>query len=121
MSIFDLHSEVLADYRDFVQAFFTVTDQRAREFVETALVQERRLWPDFLLQVSPSYVRSATVDELAGRGVLLEQTAQIFRTPAGQPFHLYQHQVEALASLNFAHCNDLLPSFIRRKRVVSIP
>ena len=43
MSIFDLHSEVLADYRDFVQAFFTVTDQRAREFVETALVQERRL------------------------------------------------------------------------------
>lgn len=47
MSIFDLHSEVLADYRDFVQAFFTVTDQRAREFVETALVQEWRLWPDF--------------------------------------------------------------------------
>ncbi len=36
------------------------------------------------------------MDELAGRGVLLEQTAQIFRTPAGQPFHLYQHQVEAL-------------------------
>ena len=37
MSSFDLHSEDLADYRDFVQAFFTVTDQRAREFVETAL------------------------------------------------------------------------------------
>jgi len=25
MSIFELHSEVLADYRDFVQAFFTDT------------------------------------------------------------------------------------------------
>lgn len=43
MSIFNLHSQVLADYRDFVQAFFTVTDQRAREFVETALVEERRV------------------------------------------------------------------------------
>lgn len=54
MSVFDLHSQVLADYRDFVRSFFTVADQRAREFVEHALVEEARLWPDFLLQVSPS-------------------------------------------------------------------
>lgn len=64
MSVFDLHSQVLADYRDFVRSFFTVADDRAREFVERALVEEAHLWPDFLLQVSPSYVRTATVDEL---------------------------------------------------------
>lgn len=96
MSIFNLHSQVLADYRDFVRSFFFIADDRARNYVERALVDERRLWPDFLLQVSPSYVRTNTVDELVRRGTLLEETARIFRTPDGQPFHLYQHQVEAL-------------------------
>lgn len=75
MSVFDLHSQVLADYRHFVQSFFTVADDRARGYVERALVAEARLWPDFLLQVSPSYVRTATVDELAARGELHDSSA----------------------------------------------
>jgi len=97
MPIFDLHQQVIADYRDFVQSFITVADARAREYVERALVDEARLWPDFLLQVSPSYARTATVDELAEQARLHAQTAEIFRTPDGRPFHLYQHQVEAMA------------------------
>lgn len=96
MSIFDLHAHVLADYRDFVRSFFTIADDRARQYVEQALIAEARLWPDFLLQVSPSYARAATVDNLAAQGVLHEETARIFRTLAGTPFHLYQHQIEAL-------------------------
>ena len=115
MSIFNLHANVLDDYRDFVRSFFTVADDRAREFIERELVAEARLWPEALLQVSPSYARVASVDELADRGVILRETAQIFRTesgspleilelnerantaaPQGQPFYLYQHQVEAL-------------------------
>ena len=70
MSVFDLHSTVLTDYRDFVRSFFTVADDRAREYVERALVEEVRLWPDFLLQVSPSYVRTDTFEALARRGEL---------------------------------------------------
>jgi hypothetical protein len=70
MSVFDFHSTVLTDYRDFVRSFFTVADDRAREYVERALVAEARLWPDFLLQVSPSYVRTDTFEALAGRGEL---------------------------------------------------
>lgn len=89
MSIFNRHSTVLADYRDCVRAFFIGADKRARRFVEHALVEEARLWPDFLLQVSPAYARAATVDELAARSVLHETTAHIFRTPEGHPFHLY--------------------------------
>jgi ATP-dependent helicase YprA (DUF1998 family) len=96
MSVFDLHSQVLTDYRDFVRSFFTIADDRAREFVDQAIDEEARLWPDPLIQVSPSYARSATVDELAARGLILEETARIFRTPDGDPFHLYQHQVEAI-------------------------
>src|SRR5262245_52857227 len=98
MSIFNLHYNVLGDYRDFVRSFFSVDDDRAREFIERELVEEARLWPEALLQVSPSYPRVASVDELAAptRNSLLLDTAQIFRYDQGEPFFLYQHQVEAL-------------------------
>jgi ATP-dependent helicase YprA (DUF1998 family) len=117
MSVFTLHSNVLADYRDFVRSFFSVADDRAREFIDRELVEQARLWPEALLQVSPSYARIASVDELAARGTLLPQTAQIFRnerssarvvdefndrgvaegfSSRGEPFFLYQHQVEAM-------------------------
>ena len=96
MTIFDLHATVLGDYRDFVRSFFTIADERAREFVDRTLVEEAHLWPDFLLQVSPSYERAEAVDELARRGVLDAETARIFSRPDGAPFRLYRHQVEAL-------------------------
>jgi ATP-dependent helicase YprA (DUF1998 family) len=96
MSIFNLHSTVVEDYRDFVRSFFTVADTRAREFIDHELLDEARLWPEALLQVSPSYARVASVDDLAARGVILPETAQIFRNERGEPFFLYQHQVEAL-------------------------
>ena len=96
MSVFNLHSSVLADYRDFVRSFFSVADDRAREFIDRELVEQARLWPEALLQVSPSYARVASVDELADRDVILRETAQIFRNDRGEPFVLYQHQVEAM-------------------------
>jgi hypothetical protein len=96
MSIFNLHATVVEDYRDFVRSFFTVADTRAREFIDHELLDEARLWPEALLQVSPSYARVASVDDLAARGVILPETAQIFRNDRGEPFFLYQHQVEAL-------------------------
>ncbi|MCS6927850.1 MAG: DEAD/DEAH box helicase, partial [Candidatus Binatia bacterium] len=95
-SVFDLHARVLADYRDFVRSYVAIADERARAYVERALDEESRLWPDFLLQLSPSYARGETVDELAQRGVVQAASARIFRAPDGRPFRLYRHQVEAL-------------------------
>ena len=80
MSIFGLHSSVLADYRDFVRSFFTIADDKMRAFVDKSLVDEARLWPDYLLQVSPSYPRTATIDDLCSRGDLHPETGRIFRT-----------------------------------------
>lgn len=95
-SIFDLHSHVLADYRDFVQSFLFIADTRAKEFVEQALKDEAVLWPDPLLQISPSYATGATVDELARQGIITTETANIFHTIEDKPFLLYQHQEEAI-------------------------
>lgn len=97
MTIFDLHSAVLSDYRDFVHSFILIADERIRQYVDSALDEEARLWPPFLLQLSPSYERGPTVDELAAQGALHPETARLFRTAAGAPFRLYRHQVQALA------------------------
>jgi hypothetical protein len=40
-TIFDLHSSVLADYRDFVRSFFLIADERARAFVQRTLEGSR--------------------------------------------------------------------------------
>ena len=96
MSIFDLHGTVLADYSDFVRSFLAIADPRAREFVGHTLETERRLWPDVLLQVSPSYARAENVDALEMQGVLDAETARIFRNAKGEALHLYRHQAEAL-------------------------
>ncbi|MGC8724814.1 MAG: DEAD/DEAH box helicase [Acidobacteriota bacterium] len=96
MTIFDLHSKVLSDYRDFVSSFFTIADDRARDFVERALEEEAALWPDFLLQVSPAYEKVATVEELAREGVLHPETARVFAGPEGSALRLYRHQEEAI-------------------------
>ena len=95
MSIFDLQASVIADYQNYVRSYINVADERIREFLDRSLVEEQKLWPEFLLQLSPSYERPETVDELAGRGIILPEAARIFRTVDGQPFQLYRHQIEA--------------------------
>lgn len=97
MTIFDLHSAILSDYRDFVHSFIHIADTRIRDFVEQALDEEAQLWPDFLLQLSPSYQRGASVDDLAQAGDLHPETARIFRTPQGAAYNLYRHQIQAIA------------------------
>jgi ATP-dependent helicase YprA (DUF1998 family) len=96
MSIFNLHSAVLHDYRDFVQSFLLIADERARAFVERALGEEAQLWPDFLVQLSPSYALGPSVEDLARDGTLHAEVARIFRTDKSEPFRLYRHQVEAI-------------------------
>ena len=86
MNVFDLHAGVLADYRDFVRSFINVADPRARE-IENALAAGA-LWPDPLLQLSPSYARADTVDELVDRGDVHRDTAEVFRDADGEPFRL---------------------------------
>lgn len=95
-TIFDLHEFVLADYRDFVHSFIQIADERAREFVDRKLNEESHLWPEPLIQLSPSYTPGATVDALANNGVIAAETARIFRTDADAPFRLYRHQEEAI-------------------------
>ncbi len=95
-TIFDLHEESLRAYQGFARSFVRVLDARLRAEVERLFEKGDLFWPTPLLQISPFYKRASTVDELAKEGIILPQTAQIFRTAAGHPYRLYQHQEEAL-------------------------
>ncbi len=94
-TIFDLHAEVLDDYRDFVRSFIRIADRRAQEFLGQQIDNQARLWPEPLLQLSPSYRPGCTTDELAAEGVIHPTTAEIFRRPNGAPLRLHLHQEQA--------------------------
>jgi hypothetical protein len=96
MNVFDLHTQVLTDYRDFVRSFLLIADDKASQFVDDALEKEARLWPDFLVQVSPSYSAGSAVDQMARQGEITSDTASVFQRPDGRPFTLYRHQEEAV-------------------------
>jgi Lhr-like helicase len=95
-TIFDLHEAALRDYRDFVRSFLLIADERAQAFVDQALEQEEHLWPEPLVQLSPSYAAGASLEELAHEGIIDRETARIFCHPDGRPLHLYRHQEEAI-------------------------
>ncbi|GIV88246.1 MAG: DEAD/DEAH box helicase [Chloroflexus sp.] len=95
-SIFDLHTGVIEEYRSFVESFIHIADDRIRKTVTQAL-DDRHLWPEPFVQLSPAYAPDETVDDLARRGLLHADTAHFFRTDTNAPFRLYRHQREALA------------------------
>ncbi|MCS6884175.1 MAG: DEAD/DEAH box helicase [Acidobacteriota bacterium] len=102
-TLFDLHSLVMADYRDYVRSFILISDERARSFVETAFTEEGHFWPETLVQLSPAYLAGSTVDELSKEGLIAPETARIFRRPSDEPYRLYRHQEEAIRSVLEGH------------------
>ncbi|WP_281984255.1 DEAD/DEAH box helicase, partial [Azonexus hydrophilus] len=97
MNIFEAHEQILDEYRCYVRSFLSIADQRIREAVQKAILEDNRLWPDALLQLNPAYEPAATVEELVHAGQLHVQTADVFRSPDGSSLRLYRHQEKAIA------------------------
>lgn len=97
MNIFDIHSQIIQQYRDYVSSFLTVADERIEAFIQKHLIEEQKLWPDALLQLNPAYEKTATVTQLVQAGQLHPECDRIFRNKHNQSFHLYRHQTEAIA------------------------
>ena len=91
LDIFQLRDRVVADYRDYVQSFINIKDQRIESYIERQLAAGE-LWPDPVLQLNPAYVAAETLSELAARSEIREETARFF----GPDLRLYQHQREAI-------------------------
>lgn len=95
-TIFDVLDETLANYRDFVGSFLQVSDERVRAYIEEEVLRAKEtLWPEPLLQLTPSYAYGLTVKGLAAEGILHPDTADIFQRD-GKPIQLFKHQEEAI-------------------------
>ena len=53
--IFDLHREVVCDYRAYIESFINIADDGIRAVVQQAFA-DGQLWPEPLLQSNPDMI-----------------------------------------------------------------
>ncbi len=101
MDVFALRDQLISDYRHYAESFFTIRDQRIREFVEDQL-ESGLLWPDPMLQLNPAFEPGGLVDDLVAEDLLHPECARIFRVgktaeePEGSPLLFHKHQADAI-------------------------
>jgi ATP-dependent helicase YprA (DUF1998 family)/very-short-patch-repair endonuclease len=99
MDVFALRDQLIDDYAAYIESFVTISNARIREHVEREL-RAGLLWPDPLLQLSPSFEPGARIDDLVDQGVLHPLCSEIFRIKRpGEPskaLRLHRHQTDAV-------------------------
>ncbi|NVK64978.1 MAG: DEAD/DEAH box helicase [Flavobacteriales bacterium] len=90
MNIFNLHDQIISDYKSYIKSFLLIKDDRIKERVDKEL-EEGRLWPDPLIQFNPTFEKGASIDQLVNEKIVDPKLNQIF-----SGFDLYRHQVEAI-------------------------
>ena len=91
LDVFQLRDRVVEEYRDYVQSFVRVLDDRIDDFISSRL-GEGELWPAAELQLNPAFKMDRTLGELAAQGIIKPETARFF----GEELQLFQHQREAI-------------------------
>ena len=69
MNVFELRNNLVAEYARYVQSFINIRDPRVRGEVDRHM-EHGELWPDPLIQLNPSFLPGASVDQLVEEGVL---------------------------------------------------
>lgn len=97
MDAFTLHGKLIEDYSKYVRSFLRIRDERIVDFVDSYL-KKGILWPEPLIQLSPSYEPGPTAQELVRQGTLHPLCADIFRLAdqSGKLKPLHRHQHEAI-------------------------
>ncbi|GLY82300.1 DEAD/DEAH box helicase [Actinoallomurus iriomotensis] len=101
MDVFEVHGQLIDDYRAFTSGAISVQDERIAAEVRRGLdVGEQ--WPDPWLSLNPSFASGGSVSELVRSGLLHPECERIFRANksedslAGKTLELYRHQRDAI-------------------------
>ncbi|QVQ54689.1 protein kinase [Spiractinospora alimapuensis] len=103
MDVFNLHGELIREYREFTEGGTVIRDVDIAEFVRRDL-DDKSQWPDPWLSLNPFFSSGGTVPELVQEGLLHPEAARIFQTEKkegatrceGRPLTLHRHQRQAL-------------------------
>lgn len=90
IDIFNIHKQIMDDYKHFVSSFIHIKDDRIRQKVEEE-INQGKFWPEPLIQFNPSYEQDESIQSLCSHGILHKDMTNIFKG-----FELYKHQVEAI-------------------------
>jgi superfamily II DNA/RNA helicase len=90
MKAFDLHKNIIDQYKDYILSFINIKDKLIEERVKRAIL-ENDFIPDPLIQFNPSYKIIADVEEFSREQGLHPDLSRIFKD-----YKLYQHQAEAI-------------------------
>jgi len=91
---FELDRRVVESYAAFTRSFASPRAADIKSSVD-AEYAAGRFWPDALLSLNPAFEHGSNADELAAQGIILPETAQVFRKD-DVAYQFYRHQVEAI-------------------------
>jgi ATP-dependent helicase YprA (DUF1998 family)/very-short-patch-repair endonuclease len=100
MDVFKFRDQLVADYERFSRSFTKIAAEDIRAKVEQ-IYASGHFWPSPLIQLNPSFVKGASIDELVEAGRLDPECAKIFRLKTkedqfGKPLTFYRHQIDAI-------------------------
>ncbi|MCB8993971.1 MAG: DEAD/DEAH box helicase [Bacteroidales bacterium] len=90
MNILKFHNRLIENYRNYITSFLNIKDPGISQFVDNE-IQNKKLWPDPLVQFNPTYQPGSALKILTNEKVLHHDLEKIF-----VGYELYKHQEEAI-------------------------
>ncbi|SEQ03180.1 protein of unknown function [Hyunsoonleella jejuensis] len=90
MDAFKTHDQVISNYRDYLNSFLNIADERIKEEVRKAFESDGFI-PDPLIQFNPSFKKGNSLKDLFDQGLINKNLIKTFGD-----FNLYSHQTEAI-------------------------
>jgi superfamily II DNA/RNA helicase len=98
-NIFDLHNEILDDYKLYIDSFINISDKAILGKVQGEF-NSGDLYPEPLVQFNPSFEEGGKVEDLVADGTLTNDFNNIFYDENGKSWAIYKHQSEAIRKGN---------------------
>jgi len=98
-NIFDLHKDILRDYKLYIDSFINIVDKKILDTVRKDF-DSGNLYPEPLIQFNPSFESGGKVEDLVNDGVLVKDFNNIFYDETGNSWSIYKHQTESIIKGN---------------------
>lgn len=90
MDILNFHKKLIGNYKTYIRSFLNIKDPAILDFVDSE-IDNKKLWPEPLVQFNPTFEKGRSLSELVTQGYLHNSLDEIFKG-----FNLYRHQEEAI-------------------------
>jgi ATP-dependent helicase YprA (DUF1998 family) len=90
MQAFEVHKQIVGDYKEYLKSFNIIRDKRISEVVDGAFKNAEYI-PEPLIQFNPSYKKGTEMNALVAEGVIHRNIEKTFGD-----LNLFVHQEEAL-------------------------